>query len=195
MGFNSKNYWENRYRTGGNSGKGSYGQLSNFKTSVINDIIEKNGLESAIEFGCGDGNQLKNFNFKSYTGCDVSETILKKCNEIYKNDNSKNFIHINDLANNRKYDCTLSLDVIYHLIEDEVFNKYIDDLFNYSEKNVIIYTFRDDAKNINFSSHIKYRDVKTIEDRIEGWELSEIIPNPYPKESYADFYIYGRKNR
>lgn len=39
-----------------------------------------------------------------------------------------------------KGDLALSLDVIYHLIEDEIFEKYMKDVFRASTKYVIIYS-------------------------------------------------------
>ena len=40
--FNSKDYWEDRYKNGGNSGKGSYNELSIFKSVIINSVLENN---------------------------------------------------------------------------------------------------------------------------------------------------------
>ena len=37
----SKNYWEERYKTGGNSGAGSYDRLAKFKAQIINDFIKQ----------------------------------------------------------------------------------------------------------------------------------------------------------
>lgn len=39
--FNSKNYWENRYKSGGNSGAGSYSNLAEFKAEIINEFVAK----------------------------------------------------------------------------------------------------------------------------------------------------------
>jgi len=44
MSFNSSEYWDNRYKNGGNSGQGSYNALAKFKASVINDFIENNKI-------------------------------------------------------------------------------------------------------------------------------------------------------
>ena len=56
--FNSSKYWEDRYKNGGNSGAGSYNTLAKFKASVINHFIENNKIQSLIDYGVGDGNQL-----------------------------------------------------------------------------------------------------------------------------------------
>jgi hypothetical protein len=77
----SKDYWENRYSSGDNSGKGSYGKLSEFKSIIINDFITNNDIKKIAEFGCGDGNQLSMFNINSYTGYDISPNIIDKCSK------------------------------------------------------------------------------------------------------------------
>lgn len=44
--FNSKLYWEARYKNGGNSGAGSYNKLALFKAEIINEFIKKNNIKS-----------------------------------------------------------------------------------------------------------------------------------------------------
>ena len=72
--FNSKQYWKNRYLKNGTSGSGSYNKLANFKAEIINNFVDKHNIQSIIDYGVGDGNQLKliNTNNKVYTGIDVS---------------------------------------------------------------------------------------------------------------------------
>src|SRR5690348_2974605 len=72
----SATYWESRYVGGGSSGAGSYGQFADLKASVLNHFVEANGVTTVTEFGCGDGNQLSLMRYPSYTGFDVSETVV-----------------------------------------------------------------------------------------------------------------------
>ena len=93
----------------------------------------------------------------------------------------------------------LSLDVIYHLIEDDVFKLHIQNLFNFSQKYVIIYSSN---KNEEQTKHVKHRKFTNyIEKNIKNWELIKHIPNKYPynpkdpeNTSFADFYIYKKKD-
>ena len=59
------------------AGRGSFGRLADFKAEFLNKFVEKNQIESIAEFGCGDSNQLKKYNFPSYTGIDISDTAKK----------------------------------------------------------------------------------------------------------------------
>src|SRR5690554_228897 len=70
--FNSKNYWERRYKGGGTSGAGSYDHLAKFKAEFLNDFVTENDVKEVVEFGFGDGNQLLLANYPKYIGFDVS---------------------------------------------------------------------------------------------------------------------------
>jgi SAM-dependent methyltransferase len=192
--FNSKSYWENRYKSGGNSGVGSYGVLCQFKADIINGLIERYNLKTGLEMGCGDGNQLKEFNFKTYTGLDVSETTIMNCKSLYNSDKTKDFYMYNDITTlkDKRFDCTLSLDVIYHLIENIVFEDYIDNLFNFSDNIVIIYSFGSNAEGLELPTHVVYRPMDIITQKFPQWELIENIKNKHPDISYAEFYIYKK---
>jgi len=70
----SDTYWTSRYTRGKDSGSGSYGKFAAFKAGVLNDFIRENAIESVIEFGCGDGNQLGLMECPRYLGYDISIT-------------------------------------------------------------------------------------------------------------------------
>jgi len=196
----SEKYWEDRYKRGGNSGLGSYNDLAVFKASIINAFVDKNQLSTIIEFGCGDGNQLKYFNFKSYTGYDVSSTAIAICRELHKGDSSKQFKPIGAYEGEQA-SLTLSLDVIYHLIEEEIFAAYMEKLFNASEKFVIVYSSNaDEHPNNGMHPHVKHRKfTQWVEENAPQFKLIEHIPNKYPYQgntatfSYADFYIFQKQ--
>lgn len=76
-------YWEERYRKGGNSGAGSYRKFAIFKAEVFNEFIERNGITSVIEHGCGDGNQLGLLKIQNYIGLEVSEEAVRRCRKLY----------------------------------------------------------------------------------------------------------------
>ena len=194
--FNSAEYWERRYYTKGNSGAGSYGRLAQFKADIINNFIKENNIETVIEFGCGDGNQLSLLNCKQYTGVDVSKTILAETSAKFASDTTKQFIWLKEF-NDEKADLCLSLDVIYHLIEDDIFEDYMNRLFSSSKRYVIIYS---SDKNEFHVEHVKHRNfTQWISDNKPDWGMTKHIPNLYPSDnndqnntSFCDFYIYER---
>lgn len=194
--LSTQHYWENRYRSGGNSGHGSYGELSKFKAQILNDFVKKHTIKTVIEFGCGDGHQLSLAQYPSYIGFDISKKAIELCSKLFQHDETKIFKHIDEYAN-EKADLVLSLDVIFHLIEDDVFNQYMHQLFDSSGKKIIIYSSNTDINTPQQTAHFKNRHFsKWVEIHKPNWVLEEFIPNPYPynKEktigSVSDFYVF-----
>jgi SAM-dependent methyltransferase len=193
----SGKYWEDRYAAGGNSGVGSYDKFAEFKAEILNAFVANENIKSVIEFGCGDGNQLTLANYPSYLGLDVSSTVISLCKERFATDNSKTF-ELMQKYDGKTSDLTLSLDVIYHLVEDEVFESYISSLFNAATRYVIVYSNNYDEAGSG-AAHVKNRKFTTwIEANQSNWKLKEHIPNRYPDQgdyttgSFADFYIYEK---
>jgi hypothetical protein len=88
--FDSAQYWRNRYRSGGNSGAGSYGRLANFKAEIVNAFVREHDVASVIEFGCGDGAQLTLADYPSYLGFDVADESVELCRSKFAKDSTKN---------------------------------------------------------------------------------------------------------
>jgi len=195
--FDVKEYWNKRYIHNLTSGKGSYDKLGEFKAQIINSFLKYICVKDVIDFGCGDGNQLKMINYSKYIGYDISEEAIKICRQKFKNDKTKKFYTI-DEYNNETADLTTSLDVIYHLIDDNMFEEYMFRLFNASKKYVIIYSSNTDEVFPNQNEHIKHRKFTDwIEKHIKDWKFFAYIRNKYrysiiKNGSLADFYIYKR---
>jgi len=191
----SEFYWIQRYNSGGNSGSGSYNNLAEFKAEIINDFVKDNNVITVIEYGCGDGNQLKIAKYPSYIGFDISPKAIKICQDIFQHDKTKSFRLMTEYKGETAQ-LTLSLDVLYHLIEDDIFNSYMERLFNSSERFVIIYSSDYDEEQ---KYHEKRRQfTKWVDTVVPGWKLIRHIPNRFPfngrkeESSLSDFYIYEK---
>src|SRR5690606_33182845 len=109
-------------------GKGSYGQLAAFKAEVVNRFVKRHCVQTVIEFGCGDGNQLSLFEFDSYIGVDVSAAAVELCRKRFSDIESYSFYTLEEFFGNpHKASLTLSLDVIFHLVEDDVYEIYMNE--------------------------------------------------------------------
>lgn len=194
----SKRYWEERYREGRDSGVGSYGKIAEFKAEVINDFVEKNDVRSAIEFGCGDGNQLSLFDIPKYVGLDISDKAVELCRERFQHNDSKRFYkyepeNFDSSSPVFKAELTLSLDVIFHIIEDDIYELYMEHLFSCAERFVVIYS---DDTNTKQMYHVKRRKfTRWIGENADGWKLIQRIENRYPDISLSEFHIYHRSSR
>ena len=197
----SENYWETRYSEGSNSGAGSYGLLAEFKADVLNSFVARHDVQSVIEFGCGDGNQLKLANYGSYRGFDVSHTAIRKCKDLFRFDERKSF-DLMSAYSGEKADLSISLDVIYHLIEDAVFDKYMQTLFKASNAYVIVYSSNHEQFGSGTSAHVRHRKFTSwVENHLSEWKLFDYLQNRYPYDpqsldgSFADFYFYKHQSR
>lgn len=200
----SRRYWEERYATGGHSGSGSYGKLAAFKAEVLNDFVERHQISSVIEFGCGDGNQLSLSRYPAYVGLDVSRLAIIRNIERNRSDPTKSFFLYDpdcwsDRTRRVTADLALSLDVLYHLIEDQVFEKHLEHLFDAAGHYVIVYS--SDCDKVIPNSHERHRNFTSYVDRnMPDWRLVEKIDNRYPlstdvEGSPSDFYIFEKRAR
>ena len=193
----SEEYWESRYKSGGNSGAGSYGRLADFKANTVNEFVKKNKIKSVIEFGAGDGNQLSLYRFKEYLGFDVSSSVIEKLRAKFQRDQNKSFLPVIEYSG-QKAELALSIDVIFHLVEDEVFASYMRRLFLAAEKHVIIYSSNQKTQEKITASHFMHRKFTDwIEANCPDWRLTHKIDNLYPyngtsgaETSTANFYFY-----
>jgi SAM-dependent methyltransferase len=200
--FSSKKYWRKRYKIGGNSGCGSYGLLAEFKADVLNSFVSRKNITSVIEFGCGDGNQLFLSNYPIYVGYDISAAAISMCRRKFSNDGSKRFELMKNYDGMQAHLC-LSLDVIFHLVEDSVFESYMRTLFGASRDYVAIYSSNTNENHKNNNErHLKHRRFSDwIKSNKPEWYLIGFVGNKYPyngdptKTSFSDFYFYQCQSR
>lgn len=202
----SANYWQDRYSAGGTSGTGSYGRLAEFKASVLNRFVAEQKITSVLELGCGDGNQLLQAKYPRYIGLDVARAAVLLCQNKFKQDTTKSFYVYDSesfIDHHRLFraDLALSLDVLFHLVEDAVFERYLALLFSTADRFVIIYSSDVDwdtgapqERHRKFTEHVTKHFPK--------WRLKQIIKNEFPYEKFpgpegslADFYVYEQTER
>lgn len=189
-------YWERTYARGGTSGAGSYGALAEGKAAFLNDFVGSRGVKSVIEFGCGDGNQLSLADYPGYIGLDVSRSAIELCQRRFARDRAKSFFLYDgacftDRAGLFAADLAISLDVIYHLIEDQVFETYMSHLFAAGRDFVIIYAT--DTEIGGTAPHVRHRRfTRWAEDHAPGWRLAAVTTGPDSGQDRADFFTYER---
>lgn len=193
--FDYIEYWEQTYRSGETSGRGSYGVLAEFKAEIVNELIQREGITSVIEFGCGDGNQLQYMNYGTYLGMDVAASSVRLCASKFACDTSKSFmLYTPGLWINRGFlqaDLTICLDVLYHITDEQDFRNTLYDILHASGEWVVLYTRLKGTGNPG---------IDTIQDRnlfhylydYPEFKVQEIIPQRYPDQSSADFVILRR---
>jgi SAM-dependent methyltransferase len=193
---NSAHFWEAHYEHGGTSGGGSYGDLGHSKAEFLNKFVRDHEVKSVIEFGCGDGQQLSLSAYPRYAGLDVSQTAVAMCMGRFAHDPAKSFFLYNDeyftdRAGLFAADLAISLDVVYHLVEDRVFETYMRNLFAAARRFVVVYSTDSDLGRT--APHVRHRQFTPwAAENVPEWRLTDVCPGPRPGPGRADFFVFER---
>ena len=189
-------FWEGNYAQGGTSGNGSYGTLAEGKSRFLNELVSSRAVRSVIEFGCGDGNQLSLAGYPSYIGLDVSRTAIGLCQRRFGDDPTKSFFLYDgacftDRGGIFRAELALSLDVVYHLTEDAVFETYLRHLFAAGQRLVVIYSTNTEIGRT--APHVRHRGFTPwVEAACPQWRLAQVATGPNTERARADFFVYER---
>jgi SAM-dependent methyltransferase len=195
MKMNIKDYWDIRYKQGGDSGSGSRGELLAWKAKIINDFIKSKKIKSVNDFGCGKGDLAMLLEVNEYNGFDISLEALKLCPLIQ----GKSFAQQPEFIPQKEL--SLSIDVLFHCVDQADYDQYLSDLFHSASKFVIIYAYDHNVDGSSkFAGHYYPRKFTTdIEIMYPQWKLIKTVKQKYPVSkfgpefgSYSDFYIYQR---
>ena len=195
-------YWEARYARGGNSGEGSYGRLGGLQGERTERFhsrarrAERHRIRiaaTAINCHC--------YECPAYTGLDISRSALLRCIERFRDDSTKSFFLFDadcfrDASGRFAADVSVSLDVIFHLVDDRVFEAYMAHACEAAQRYLILYTTDYDRPS---TGHERPRAVSKWMQSRPDFVLVKRIPNPFPgtqDEQYvsdAEFLIYERQ--
>jgi SAM-dependent methyltransferase len=195
--FRSATYWEKRYRKGGTSGDGSYDELARFKGDFINTFVREHQIRRLFDFGCGDGNQAGYLEVEEFMGVDVSPTAVALCRKKFEGRAGRKFL-LYDAATFRGEvaafgpELAISMDVVYHLVEDEVFVRYMRELFESAGRYVIIYSSNFD-KRYESPHQVDRKFTDYVGANIPEYGLEQTVTNPFRGRSNSDFFVYARK--
>ena len=194
----SQDYWVKRYAAGGNSGPGSYNELAKFKAGLLNSFVREHGVASVIEFGCGDGNQLELAEYPTYRGFDISPVAVERCRARFAADTTKSFALVGEYAG-ESAELVLSLDVIYHLVEDHVFEAHLRAVFGSATRFVAVYSTNRDAPDDAGMPHVRHRRFTDFVQReLPGWSLLRNAQQPQAysgdivSSSLAEFFLFQK---
>ena len=130
---------------------------------------------------------------------------MQLCVERFSGDAAKSFsymipMRLSDTARLFHADLAISLEVIFHLTEDQLFEQYMSYLFTAADRYVIIYSSNTENSAPRAEPHYNDRAFTSWVDwQAPDWTLREVIPNRYPynaltaEGSTSDFYIYTRR--
>jgi hypothetical protein len=188
-------YWERRYAVGGTSGAGSYGEIAQWKADVVNGWVSEHEVTSVVDLGCGDGNQLGLARYPRYLGVDVSASAVRRCVEQFGSDPTKSFVAYDprawhDPASWFAADLALSMEVIFHLVEDDVRDADLRQLFSLGRRFVVICAYDSDLPARAYEHHRPF--TPWAAENAADWTLVEHVPHPAGLDILSDVYLYRR---
>lgn len=193
---NSGRYWERRYARGGTSGAGSFGREAYWKAQVVNGWVKGCDASSVLDLGCGDGNQLSLADYPRYLGLDRSPTAVSTCIDRFSGDPAKSFLCYNpaafaDPAGWFRADLTLSMEVLFHLVEDKVFHDYLALLFDSADRYVIVCS--SDRLIPQAAPHERHRPFTSwVAEHRPQWGLVDQTDPPEDVNLLSSMFLFSR---
>jgi hypothetical protein len=211
-----KNYWDQRYASGGSSGKGSIGPARDWKWGILERYLGE--VNHVIDYGCGDLSFWEGRTCSDYLGIDVSDEILRQ-NRLIRPE--WKFLSTDNLfaCSNPRKPVVLCFDVLFHVIPEDDFLRALANISSLSSKWIFVYTW---LKNpFNFRHFIdlgckkknlitifkglkyvhqkntdgiyqKYRPLSEYYDYFKEFKLLNIIP--YPND-IGGMYVFKRHEK
>jgi SAM-dependent methyltransferase len=173
------------------SGPGSSVYNNKKLLHMMSDFFRKNNIKSISDYGCGDFNWMKNFEFDlidRYLGIDIVEDMIIQNTEKYETEKIKfKKLNIIDDYIKEKFDVILCKDVLFHLSYEDAISA-IENIKKSGSTYLLSTTFIDFInKDINTG---QWRPInleidpfnlgdpitiwRNIEDKTEGWITKSI---------------------
>lgn len=144
-------YWETRYSSGGTSGAGSVGELKEWKWKVIDEVVGP--LSKVVDVSCGDLSFWENRDCEKYVGIDISETVISR-NRIRRP--SWRFVCAPaEIKQDIKGETVLCMDVLFHIMDDNKYNRILRNVASYSTHWIVISTWCENPLSMHKSRIIR----------------------------------------
>ncbi len=161
-----------------------------FRTRVHQWLGRALNIESVVDWGVGDGTVLDGITRGvRYLGLDVSETAVDRLRRRYASLPLWDFEQVTEDYSGPYdlHELSLSMDVLFHLIDDQHYWAYLNNLFGHASRYVIIYSTNYGPART--ARHVlRRRFTPDVAASFPEWELLKSADDP----GVAGFYVYGR---
>jgi SAM-dependent methyltransferase len=174
MTFDPITYWQERYEHGKRgSGAGSRGEAAQAKAAYVNRLVRRGHLRRVIDWGCGDGVVAAMIRAPEYVGLDVSAAALDSCRHTAAG-RGRSWVLFDGWTKPpiARGDLALSLDVLFHLTDDDLYRRHLELVFG-SARFVCISAAN---RNETGAPHVRHRAF--LEDIPAGWRVIDRPADP-----------------
>lgn len=189
-------YWDKRYMSNTNSTGLDKTEEKKF-FSFFNLLMRGRSFKSVIDFGCGDMRMLQGSRtmIERYVGVDASDVIIADHTFEYRENKGMTFYNTHSFFNRLTWDgvldaeAVLLFNVLYHVMNDEDYDRIIKMAMNKAEEYIYILTWIKEPKGYD-RRHQKYRSWKDTHKIIDK-KFTMIEIQQY--DDVNSFMIYRRK--
>ena len=194
MTYQEATYWENRYRSGGNSGLGLSSERE-FLVKRVKEAADEHSVQSILDVGVGTGELarmflplIQNRNWPwHYTGIDISKTAISRILESNHYPHSVTCM-VADIVEKSfsPRDMVVCFNVHYHMATDERATKLIKNVLDSAVKVVLFLTWNERIlEREPLGAHCFYRPFALPDD--SNWTVShtETLPDSPHKTLYT----------
>jgi SAM-dependent methyltransferase len=190
----TNNYWETRYKFGGGSGYTEKDFKDNYTGYVWSLIDKYTGKQTdVLDVGCGDLIFWNGRDCEKYTGIDISSTIVEKDRKLRP---KWKFITSSASAGlDLNAETVICMNTLYHIINDDDYEKIINNLIKWSKKYLMVLTWRVRPKNIKENDfYEKYREFAPYKQRILDSGFTQIAEENIPFDELGCLWVFKRNN-
>lgn len=177
-------YWEKHYKYGGNSGTSLMG-----REWLWEHIIKYSKMDDVIDIGCGDLFFWEGRDCNRYIGIDISPTVI---NENYnKRPNWRFICDSADIQQNIFSETVISFNFLFHILDDNTFNKILENITFYAKDTILIWTW---GKNPFKEKKYRLKILFWLFSKGKFYELFDLsrkeITTDFVYQKYRDFNNY-----
>ena len=186
-----KSFWEERYKRGGTSGKGSVGGYRKWKWKVIDKFVNIKD-KSVLDVGCGDLSFLKKQKFALYLGLDYSPTIIKKNREKRPD---LWFECVDVIENNielGRFQVVLCMDLLFHIMTEDGFKNLLRNLNRWTGDYLFVVNWCKNPLSYLKDHYQHFRDLSLYFDWLTDLNLVDTFQRK--KDPYNMLYVFRRRS-
>ena len=162
-------YWDQRYQERGieGSGAGSRGEKVKRKVKFVQELVNRYGIGSIFDYGCGNSRVIKGIKADRKMGYDFSPTIVDQVNDAGPNGTEiTNDLSIATSEKIGEFDCVMCMEVLFHNSDAEC-ERILKTIADARVRLFICCDSIDDAWSLRFfGRHIKPDSSRGIVDRL-----------------------------
>jgi hypothetical protein len=129
---------------------------------------------------------------------DIAPAAVDRCLKLFEGDPAKKFALYDPVSfhpESVRAEVGLSMEVIFHLTEDDLYEQYLRHLFAAATRFVVIFSSDEAGLSGGRFPHFKSRHFTSdIPWLAPDWHYTRLIQNPHRDISISDFHIFEHRS-